>query len=243
MRALSAEGLLAVWERGLEQLPLERALTLLEAACPESDPQTLAGMSIGCRDARLLTLREWAFGSRMTGCAVCQRCGQTLEISLQVADLRQDPGKAEAADSPLSVAGYEVLFRFLNSLDLAACAGADPDEIPRRLFARCLIALKSGNETPSHDQVPDTVVQTIMESIVKADTQSNLEIVISCAACGHNSSEAFDIVSFFWIEIDSWARRVLREVHLLASAYGWPEHDILALSPLRRQFYLEMASA
>jgi hypothetical protein len=49
----------------------------------------------------------------------------------------------------------------------------------------------------------------------------------------------FDIVSFLWTEIAAEAKRLLREVHILASAYGWREADIFSLSPLRRQFYLE----
>jgi hypothetical protein len=32
----------------------------------------------------------------------------------------------------------------------------------------------------------------------------------------------------------------VREVHLLASAYGWRESDILAMTPWRRQLYLEL---
>jgi hypothetical protein len=32
-------------------------------------------------------------------------------------------------------------------------------------------------------------------------------------------------------------------VHLLASAYGWSEGDILSMSPVRRQFYLEISGA
>ena len=39
---------------------------------------------------------------------------------------------------------------------------------------------------------------------------------------------------------DAWALRTLAEVHRLASAYGWREQDILALSPARRQLYLGM---
>ena len=53
----------------------------------------------------------------------------------------------------------------------------------------------------------------------------------------------FDIVTFFWSEIEAWACRILREVHILASAYGWCERDILALTSARRQFYLEMVQA
>jgi hypothetical protein len=35
----------------------------------------------------------------------------------------------------------------------------------------------------------------------------------------------------------------LREVHVLASANGWSEAEILALSPQRRQRYLEIVTA
>ena len=47
-------------------------------------------------------------------------------------------------------------------------------------------------------------------------------------------------MSFLWTEIEAWAWRMLSDVHTLARAYGWGERDILALSPTRRQFYLEM---
>jgi hypothetical protein len=47
-------------------------------------------------------------------------------------------------------------------------------------------------------------------------------------------------VTFFWSEISAEARRLLLEVHNLASAYGWSESDILSMSALRRRYYLEM---
>mgnify|MGYP003381458898 FL=1 len=61
-----------------------------------------------------------------------------------------------------------------------------------------------------------------------------------CPSCDHRWSALFDIVSFFWREIDDWARRTLREVHSLGRAYGWSEADILTLSAWRRRAYLEM---
>ena len=64
----------------------------------------------------------------------------------------------------------------------------------------------------------------------------------TCPACTFTWSEPFDIVTFFWAEIDAWARRLLADVHVLASSYGWSERDILALSPVRRQYYLEMVN-
>ena len=48
-----------------------------------------------------------------------------------------------------------------------------------------------------------------------------------------------DILSFLWAEVDSLAKRLLCDVHILAWAYGWREKDILALSEFRRRYYLD----
>ncbi len=63
---------------------------------------------------------------------------------------------------------------------------------------------------------------------------------MECPTCDHAWDEIFDIVSFFWAELDAWAHRVLHDVHVLARAYAWSEAEILALPPLRRQYYLEL---
>ena len=44
-------------------------------------------------------------------------------------------------------------------------------------------------------------------------------------------------------EVEAEAMRLLRDVHVLARQYGWREADIIAMSPLRRQMYVEMADA
>jgi hypothetical protein len=244
MVPLSALGFLAAWERGLEKRPLERALALLEAACPDLTPEAIAGLSVGRRDAALLTLREWAFGHEMTGKASCANCGQTLEMTLDTLYLRQSSTDAAAsAEVSLEAEGCSVRLRLPNSADLMACAGFAAAEIPQQLFARCLIAATVEGKPVSAEQLPEEVAHAAIEKMAEADPQANLEIDISCGGCGDQWREVFDIVSFFWTEVDVWARRMLREVHVLASAYGWSESEILRLSPLRRHFYLEMAGA
>ena len=92
------------------------------------------------------------------------------------------------------------------------------------------------------EQLPETALQAMVREMERADPQSNLHIRLACPACGHRWQALFDIVSFLWAEINHWAERTLRAVHVLAGAYGWREADILAMSPTRRQMYLEMAS-
>jgi hypothetical protein len=69
-----------------------------------------------------------------------------------------------------------------------------------------------------------------------------MQLALVCPTCGSGWAVAFDIVAFFWTELQAWAQRMLRDIHTLARAYGWREADILALSPLRRQVYLELSS-
>ena len=241
MRALSAPEMLAVWERGLHRIPLERALLLLESACPELDSQALAALSIGRRDARLLKLRRWCFGPRITADTECRSCGQKLELDFQLDDLplEESPGPEEVS---IWSAGGELRFRLLNSLDLAACVGRDPAAARRQLLRSCYLG-GHGTEALAADELPGEVEEAVIHELAKADPQAELEITINCPGCGRNSLESFDVLSFFWAEIDTWARRLLRDLHVLASAYGWSESDILSLSPARRQFYLEMVGA
>ena len=51
----------------------------------------------------------------------------------------------------------------------------------------------------------------------------------------------FDIATVLWTELAGLARSLIEEVDALASAYGWSEREILALSGRRRRAYLELA--
>ena len=122
----SVPGMLTVWEHGLQQAPVERALSLLQATAPDRTAEELAGLSIGQRDAALLTLREWAFGSRIASVAGCPECGQSLEINLDIADLRRIVPDEESPEQSLTVDAYDVRFRLPNSADLTCASGSTP---------------------------------------------------------------------------------------------------------------------
>ncbi|MGH7495331.1 MAG: phage baseplate protein [bacterium] len=224
----------------MTQPPVQRALLLLAAACPEASAEALAQLSIGRRDARLLTLREWTFGSQLLSLAACPKCSERLELSFNVADIRVERESEPAVQVALSIEDSEMRFRLPNSLDLACIAGSNNLAAARQLLlARCLVEAHHNGEQAAIDQLPVEVVETAVKRLAEADPQAEVQLNLSCPACGHQWLALFDIVSFFWSEINAWAYRILHEVHFLASAYGWREADILALSPSRRQFYLD----
>ena len=84
MHAFSATDLLSAWECGSSQNPLQRALTMLAVASPGASLDSLASLTIGQRDARLLALRELTFGSKVTSVTECPACGETIELSFKL---------------------------------------------------------------------------------------------------------------------------------------------------------------
>jgi hypothetical protein len=251
MRALSAAELLEAWERGQGQASFQRALILLSVACPELTTDQLAQLSIGERDGRLLALRELTFGSQLVSLSNCSACGQQLEFSFKAEEIRATSETDQAfhgpGDSfkPLSIHlnEYEVLFRLPNSFDLAAIAGSFDDAASLQLLQqRCVLSARLLDEEINASQLPAEILEAIASRMDEADPQADVQLKLSCLQCGHLWQAAFDIESFFWTELQVWAERLLREVHILARAYGWREGDILAMSPYRRQFYLGMVS-
>jgi hypothetical protein len=240
MRSLTAAEILRAWERGLTQSPNQRALELLSQVYPQASSDWLSGLSIGRRDAELLALREYTFGPEMAAVAVCPQCGGRLDINLNAAEMRSVCASEPEDTVALTVAGYELQFRLPNSEDLEALNRNEVDGGRKQLLDRCLFSALHDGAPVAADRLPNEVMDAVSERMASADPLADIQLGLSCPFCGHRWRAAFDIASFLWREIESLAGRLLRDVHTLASAYGWHENDILALSPVRRQFYLAL---
>ena len=94
----------------------------------------------------------------------------------------------------------------------------------------------------AHGRADESVIAALGEAVVERDPQAEIRLKLVCPSCDNHWFAVFDILAFLWQEITTHARRILRDVHVLASAYGWSESEILALSAMRRRFYLEMVA-
>jgi len=243
MSTLSASELLMAWERGLGQRLTDRALTLLAASDRQNPPDTLAKLSIGRRDAGLLSLREKIFGPQLTGLADCPRCHQRLELSFKAADILSSSDAAASDEFSARVEDWQVVFRLPNTDDLLAISECrDADAGRALLLRRCILSIEENSDVRAIDDAPANVLEVAVQKMGAVDTLGDVHLALTCPLCGHEWQAPFDIASFLWTEINAWAHRTLQDVNELARAYGWREADILALSPLRRQIYLELIS-
>jgi hypothetical protein len=256
--SLSDAQILAVWEAGRSQHPLDRALTMLLAGAGAAGEDQgahptraeLARLPIGQRDARLLDLREQTFGPTFNAVARCLSCAQEIEFSLRTADMKvSQPAAGDADDIPktqLEHDGWRVRFRALDSRDLShAVAAADREAGVRILLERCVLAAERIAPDVADDvkEIPASVRNRVQQWLAELDPQSQVMLALRCPHCDAAWQAPFDIAGFFWDELSAQARRLLREVHVLASAYGWSEAEILALGAARRAAYIDLVGA
>jgi len=188
----------------------------------------------------LLRLRASTFGSHMAGLVRCLDCGEWLELSFDVEDILVEPEPELAGVTSFSLMGFDVTIRLPNSLDLMQSMDEDIPAMRQRLIELCIKGVDGVGREMHADQLPKEVVDEAIDRMAKADPQGDIRLDLVCPFCGCKSQSTFDIVSFFWSEINARASRLVEEVHILAQAYGWSESEILALSPWRRQIYLDL---
>ncbi|MGW1608061.1 T4 family baseplate hub assembly chaperone [Streptomyces sp. NPDC002285] len=243
MAITGAAELLATWEAGLAEAPTGRALLLHRTARPDVDAATLPVLPVGEREADLFALRRALFGERMQVRLGCAACGEDMEFDLDAGEFARSLGGRDGpGDSVVRVQqdGWDVQFRLPGAADLTAAArAADPRAA---LLARCLVsAVRAGAAVPAED-LPVPVQRRIAEAVEAADPGADVTLNIACPECGEATRAELDIASYLWTELDTWARDLLLDVHLLATSYGWSEPEIMALSPLRRRYYLELCA-
>lgn len=231
MSALSDAELLALWEVGASRHALDRCVLLAATARPEWPADEVADQPLGAINTSLLEFRAAAFGTRIDVHTDCPQCGERLAFALDVRALLAGVQGDEGART-LEAAGLQL--RKLSLRDLAAVAAEEDVAVAARmLLARCTL----GGDARRLDEARIRAAEDALEAF---DPQADLALAVHCPACGDDSLAQLDPATLLWEEIAARARAVLEDVHQLAAAYGWPEHDILALSRSRRSAYLAL---
>lgn len=243
MRALTANDAIGIWEKGQRQRPAERSVAVLSAAFPEESGVDLRRLTLGQCNGRLWDVRSRVFGAEVNGFSQCANCGERLEFSLNAESLKGpiDIEPASGAEFVLQSNDYTISFRLLTLEDLNAVAsGADIETARERLLERCVLEARFRGEPVAASELPEEIIADLGARLAEFDSGADVIVDLSCPACESSYELPFDVASFFYTEISVQAQRLLREVHVLARAYGWQEGDILGMSARRRQFYLQM---
>jgi hypothetical protein len=246
MHALSGEEILVAWERSRQRPEQEAALALLALAWPERSIGELSVLPLGERNALLLELRAATLGLQMEGRAVCPECRVQLEFVLDVRQLAQGLREQLPEDGG-ACNGFAI--RQANTADLLACARATGEEEARTILLERTVSLQPAEpesvelNQASLQSLPAPVTTALIEQFEKLNAAAEIQVQLQCAGCEGRPRLDLDIAHYLVREIAGAARRLMVEIHELASAYGWSEESIARMSGARRAAYLEMLNA
>lgn len=241
MRALSNADFLTLWENGHRLHPLDRGLLAIRTSLPEGPnsqvaDEPVADWTLGRRNRALAELRMLYFGPRLEGWTACSECGEKLEFEVDCRSLAE----THEESSSRQIAVHGGIFRLPTSRDLARIAGeTDPQRAALLLLENCAIH----REASVLSNWSESEIEEIAEKMSLADPLAEISLDFECPVCRHTSQEVLDLSSFLWAEFETRAKRLLLEIHALATSYGWAESAILAMSDVRRATYLQMVQA
>jgi hypothetical protein len=240
---LSAAQLLEVADAGADGNAAVRGSVLLAAAAPNLPGERLEELTLGERDAWILSLRCATFGDTLRARVTCPACGSLLTVKIPREEVTRRDLLNESERRPsvcVEDGPFVVEARSPDGRVLAAAA-ACPDEDSARgaLISGCLRVSAADGSAVDPLQLEQELLERIGEAIVEIDPQAEVGVTMGCAGCGGEWSAILDIAQFFWREVSTNSVQLLDEVHQLAAGYGWSEEQVLRLSSRRRREYVE----
>jgi hypothetical protein len=83
--------------------------------------------------------------------------------------------------------------------------------------------------------------EAVLEEAISAhDPLVAFRVSCRCPACGTTQEVPVDLETITLTRLAARQRALVREVHQLASRYGWTESEVLAINPARRARYIEL---
>jgi hypothetical protein len=185
--------------------------------------------------ALLRLLRESEGGDTVALTLRCEAagCGERLEIELPHAAF------AMPAPAPIDVPrddGGMLTLRRPTGDDLRAWR-ASPPATREQALAAMLDRLRVAGEPRPGDAARAAA------ALAEADQLVDFTVRCACPACGHDAEHDVDLEGLVLFRLAARQRQLLRDVHTLASHYGWTESEILTVPPARRARYLELIEA
>lgn len=211
-------------------------VTALLAVCAEpSDAGHWWRRPVGERTAALLALlRECDGGEAIALTLRCDAvgCAARFEIELPPEALAVEP----STSLTISIGrddGVPLTLRRPTGDDLRAWRALQPASIEQASHAM-LERLRVDGQPRTDD------VARAAEALAEADPLVAFAVTCACPTCGHEAEREIDLEGLALQHFAVRQRALLREVHAMASRYGWTESEILAIAPQRRARYLEL---
>lgn len=173
------------------------------------------------------------FGKQIEGTMPCGACGEPFEVSFSLPELlaRLERGAGPNAAGPDEDGIYTLSdgrrFRLPTAGDQLSVLGLETDKGTSALLERCVV---SGD--------PRDNPELLLKAMDEVGPVLDLDMDAACPGCGASESVRFDIQTYLIRMLDFEKRFLVREIHLIAVAYGWGYEQILSLTREDRRAFV-----
>ena len=219
--------------------PLDQGLLAIHAAFPEAR-ETVADWPLGQRNRALAELHSSYFGHALEGWTSCRQCGEKSDVYIDGRALAEQP---QSQHAELIVIHADL--RAADEPGPCACRArarrsGGTDAAAVRLLRVCRVdGGDDAEQTWSEEELEQAGEKMAAADPLAENRRLNFECPVLRSHLPREVSTCRRSVG----GAGALARRLVMDVHALASADGWSEREILALSEHRRRLYLEMVSA
>jgi hypothetical protein len=210
---------------------------LMENPAHPLGPEEAAGLTAPDRDRLLAAIYARTFGSRIASTTHCGQCGQLFDLDFSLDQLlsrlefKPHPAIERRPDATFRLPDGCV-FRLPTGLDECAVAGLPLPEAEATLWARCVL------EPGTHCEA-----WALWQACEEIGPGLNLDLDAVCPECSHVQSVHFDIQTYLLTTLRQEQNTLIRDIHRLATAYGWSLHEILELTRSERHTLVNLIDA
>lgn len=204
---------------------------------PSGETGDAAGLTAPDRDALLAVIYSKAYGDRVDTTAYCAACGSPYDISFSLADLcdilAHIPAgeKIETLSDGTFRSGSGLRFRLAVAHDELEVSLLPEAEGARALAASCLLESDPHADFSSDDQTL-AELESAMEELAPV---FDVDINTICPECRSPQTIRFDLQFYLLRALEQDRARLAREIHYIASAYGWSLQEVLSLERTERR--------
>lgn len=208
-----------------------RLTALLRAS--GTDDAALAADTLGARNRRLIALHDDWVGGAIEAQVACTACATMNSFAVPKDAMRALP---PARDALVTVAygGRELAYRVPTMADIDAIGAAA--DLRLAMLDRCA----AGAATVPAADLDAATLDAIEAAFDRVDPLASIVVESACSGCGAALAASVDLATFVATDLDRLHAALLRDVDTIAAAYGWSEHEIVALPAERRARYVAM---
>lgn len=211
---------------------LDRLLVEAAGCLPPGAGDTLTGFD---RDRVLLAIYRRAYGNRIESTIECLGCRSRFDLHFSLTDLHAavDSQRVEAA-LDFTPDGFchlpdGLVFRLPTGREECDAAALPSGEAHAALIGKVVVSSSRPVTAPELDEL-----------LARAAPLLDLDLDATCPECHRTQKVHFSLQAYLLESLLKERRRLVSDLHRLATVYGWSRRDILELPRGDRRVHVEL---